>query len=245
MYNAGQNITVNYDIENIKKFPDVLQDTEDVVITEKIHGTFCQVIFLPESFGTQHPDHFRIETEHGVGYIAVSSKGMGAQGLCFKHNERNAGNAYLRATKPHWNNIVTRFLQEKIVAPVAICGEVFGDGVQDLKYGLTGGKIDFRVFDMYVGTRGSGEYLDYDTMAGIANDIGLETVPLLYCGKFNKQLLESYAQHTKSVFDEKQIREGVVIKPTVERYDQQLGRAILKSINEDYLLRKGNVTEFN
>ena len=40
------------------------------------------------------------------------------------------------------------------------------------------------------------------------------------------------------------MREGVVIKPTTEREDMFLGRVILKSKADRYLLRKGNSTEF-
>lgn len=245
MYNAGTDFTVNYDIENIKAWPDVITEYDEVVMTEKLHGTFCQVIFIPEMFGGDNTEHFRMETERGVGYIAVSSKGMGAKGLCFKHNERNANNAYLRATTPYWKNIVDHCVRTGMNVPVIICGEVFGDGVQDLKYGMTGGKIEFRVFDIYVGKRGSGQYLSFGDMERAAQVMDLQVVPVLYKGPFKKSALEMYAQHTKSVFDEKQIREGVVIKPTIELRHDQLGRVILKSINEDYLLRKGNATEFN
>ena len=35
------------------------------------------------------------------------------------------------------------------------------------------------------------------------------------------------------------MREGVVIRPTEERYVDRLGRLILKLVSEEYLLRKG------
>lgn len=38
VFNAGSHLTVNYDIENIKAYPTVLQEDEEVVITEKLHG---------------------------------------------------------------------------------------------------------------------------------------------------------------------------------------------------------------
>ncbi len=44
--------------------------------------------------------------------------------------------------------------------------------------------------------------------------------------------------------EEANIREGVVIRPTEERRELELGRVILKSVSEKYLLRK-NATEFN
>lgn len=44
--------------------------------------------------------------------------------------------------------------------------------------------------------------------------------------------------------NETNIREGIVIKPIFERVDFSLGRVVLKSVSEEYLLRKGG-TEFN
>lgn len=44
--------------------------------------------------------------------------------------------------------------------------------------------------------------------------------------------------------DKKQIREGVVVKSAVEARSPHYGRKIAKSVSEAYLLRKGNVTEF-
>ncbi len=35
------------------------------------------------------------------------------------------------------------------------------------------------------------------------------------------------------------VREGVVVKPLVERWDQEVGRVFLKQPGEGYLLRKG------
>jgi hypothetical protein len=49
----------------------------------------------------------------------------------------------------------------------------------------------------------------------------------------------------KTTFDGAHIREGIVMKPTKERVEPELGRVILKSVSEAYLLRKGNITEYN
>lgn len=38
VYNAGKRLTVPFDVENLKKYPDVFVDGEEVVMTEKIHG---------------------------------------------------------------------------------------------------------------------------------------------------------------------------------------------------------------
>lgn len=61
----GCNYTIKFDIENIKKYPDIFEPGEYVVITEKLHGTWC-------CFGS-HPDY---------PYI-VTSKGLSGRGLIF------------------------------------------------------------------------------------------------------------------------------------------------------------------
>ena len=56
--------TLHYDIENFKKYPDALRAGEPVVITEKLHGSWCCLGW--------HPDHGPI----------VTSKGMSDRGPC-------------------------------------------------------------------------------------------------------------------------------------------------------------------
>src|SRR5688572_19836397 len=46
-YAAGPERCMKYDIENFKAYPEVLQAGEPVVFSEKIHGTWCQVGYLP------------------------------------------------------------------------------------------------------------------------------------------------------------------------------------------------------
>ena len=72
LFVAGPTRTIRYDIENIKRFPDVLKEGEPVRITEKIHGTFCCIGIM--SLADAHPEH---------GRLIVSSKGLGSQGLAF------------------------------------------------------------------------------------------------------------------------------------------------------------------
>ncbi|MGI0076350.1 MAG: RNA ligase (ATP) [Nitrosopumilaceae archaeon] len=246
LYNAGQAITVNYDVENIKNWPDVIGEGEPVQITEKLHGILCQIICVPfVGVGVDPSEHLLVSGDsHRRRYIGVASKGLGAAGLCFKHNDANKNNVYLRATQKYWEGIANGLSQMQITSNVVILGEVFGDGIQDLKYGMKN-EIGFRVFDIYVGRRGLGRYLSCSELNIWCTWMHLEWVPVLYRGPFSKALLEQHTQHTKSTFDSNQVREGVVIKSLSEREVPELGRVSLKSINEDYYLRRGTITEFN
>lgn len=242
VYSAGSHVGVKYDIENIKKFPDVFQEGEEIQATEKIHGTFCQICVMPVTPENHHDDHFlirNIDTGYQA-YVAITSKGMGNDGLFLKNNEKNANNIYVRTARKYFAALT----QVEVLEQFTICGEVFGNGVQDLTYGYKQGETDFRLFDVYLGRRGIGAWLDDDALELFVNQYEVPRVPVLYRGPFKKEVIEQFAQNTKSVFDANQVREGVVIKPVVERHHPSIGRVVLKSINEKYLTRK-NATEFN
>ncbi len=249
VYNGGTNIGVNYDVENIKNYSNVLQEGEQVQITEKIHGTNFQVVVLPIKPEYHHEEHLFRQYEHdpdATGYIAVSSKGQGGKGLFLKHNKENENNVYLKTTYPIYsyliNALITRFNNETFT----VVGEIYGSGIQDLTYGMTNNEKSFRVFDVYVGERGRGRWLEDSELDDFCAATNIKRVPVLYRGPYSKELVNELSQHTKSVFDSKQIREGVVIKAVPERtFHNGQCRVSLKLLNEDYLTRKGQTTEFN
>lgn len=221
--------TISYDIENIKKYPDVFKDGEEVIFTEKIHGTWC-------CFGF-HPD---------VDSPIITSKGLSAKGLVFKLNENNLNNLYVKMfNNLNLNNETIIERAKKVFGddtPFYILGEIYGKGVQDLVYDE---ELSFRMFDVYVGEPGSGEYLNPHDAAHLADSINIDCVPLLYHGSYSKNAVEFYTNGNEMVSGkEKHIREGIVIKPIRERKHPELGRVILKSVSEAYILRKGG-TEYN
>ncbi len=225
--------TLSYDIENVKKYPDVLVEGEDVIMTEKLHGTWC-------CFGF-HPG---VKESH-----IITSKGLSGQGLAFKVNERNKDNLYIRALDGTANASGANVIDRAMGfwgggAPFYILGEVYGAGVQKgFGYGLE--KPGFRVFDIYWGNPGQGEYADAEMLETLCTALEVERVPELYRGAFSKaKMLELTHGKESASGKETNMREGVVVRPLHERYDLELGRVILKSISEEYLLRKGG-TEYN
>lgn len=246
VYNAGMDITYNYDIENFKWYPDVLVDGEQVQFTEKLHGTFCQLIYLPLSI--LEPDeidtHIRITGDTYDCCFAIASKGMGSEGLCFVWGDPNESNVYQRAVYNHLPTIASVLDPLNFDHPVMIMGEVFGAGIQDLHYGMKN-EFSYRIFDVYVGYRGQGNFVDDEALDKICDLFGVPRVPVVYRGPFSKEIMLQYTNYCKSELDQGQMREGIVIKPVIERRDASLGRVVLKSINEEYLLRKNkNATEY-
>lgn len=234
VYNGGPSRTVKYDIENYKRFPDILEEGEPVIITEKIHGTFVCIGIL--SGDDIHPEY---------GMLAVSSKGLGARGQVFKPAaEENKNNLYLGvAKKIIGDNPYLAFKDRTIF----ILGEIFGSGVQDLSYGYhskTDGEIGFRFFDIVTVEDGERVYLSDDELETVASTYDLERVPVLYRGPFSEEILKELTDGKETVSGaEKHIREGVVVRPLVERQDDRIGRVQLKSVSEAYLTRRGG-TEY-
>lgn len=226
--------TLSYDIENYKKYPDILVEGEDVIMTEKIHGTWC-------CFG-YHPA-LANET-----YI-IASKGLSGQGLAFKVNEANKNNLYIRALDGTANANGANVLDRAMGFwgggnAFYILGEVYGPGVQK-GFGYGAVKPQFRVFDIYWGYPHAGEYADADILERLCLALEVEKVPEVYRGPFSRDTMMDVTQGREIVSgNEVNMREGVVVRPFKERRDYVLGRVILKSVGEEYLLRKGG-TEYN
>lgn len=232
---AGLDRCFRYDIENVKRHPDVLIDGEEVVFTEKCHGVLAVFGVMPESM--------RDETE---GDFLISSKGLFAQGICFKQNEENAHNIYVRIAKRFDIRAkMTEVFYEALASgfPVYVLGEVIG--VQDLRYGVSINKdetLAFRIFDIRVGL--GSKFMAEDALNSTCERLGIPRVPILYRGPFSKELMRTYSEGLETVSGQGlHMREGIVVCTATERQDSSLpacsGRVKLKSISEAYLLRVG------
>lgn len=232
LYSAGFDRCMRYDIENIKRYPGTIAPGERVIFTEKLHGTWCQLGVIPQALAGEE------------GRLVVTSKGLGSKGLAFKPGSpANLHNLYLRVAR-HLG--IEQRLGERDEA-VFVLGEVFGSGVQDLGYGASTRQdesLGFRVFDVYEGLAGHGRYLDHDELEAFCTKYELERVPILYEGPFSREVLLEMTDGPETVSGEgAHMREGLVVRPVVERRDEVIGRVQLKSISEDYLLRRGG-TEY-
>ncbi|MGW2702182.1 RNA ligase (ATP) [Streptomyces sp. NPDC001340] len=212
------------DIENIQRFPDIFTAGEDVVLTEKLHGSACLLTYLA--------DEDRLH---------VSSKGFGAKSLALKEDPRNL---YWRAVRGHGVAEVAARLAERLGARrIGIFGEVYGAGVQDLTYGADGRRetLGYAAFDVSAEIDGTVRWLD----AAELLDGELPLVPRLFSGPYDIERVLEFASGRETMSGRGlHLREGVVIRPLVERYSGVTGgRAIAKAVSPAYLTRKGG-TEY-
>jgi RNA ligase (TIGR02306 family) len=225
------------DIENVRSFPDLFVDGEEVVFTEKIHGKNCRLGL--------------VRTEGGWTFMAGS------------HNQRRKEFDAKGRRSQFWQVLtepVRELLRHVAATPdpawgasapndVVLFGEIFGSGVQDLWYGLENGRFDLRAFDLAV----NGKYLDLDVKVELFERFGVGRVPVLYRGPFSWAKVEEHVSGPTTLCPPEKAgkfkgREGIVITPVRERAvataAKVFDRLILKAISFEYLERKGG-TEYH
>jgi RNA ligase (TIGR02306 family) len=220
------------DVENIKRFPGVFEPGEPVEATEKVHGTCCCVTYVPRT-----------------GELFVTSKGLGSRWLGLVDGERNL---YWRAVRRFGLRDAAAALAWKRGADrVALFGEVYGAGVQDLHYGADAGRdttVGFALFDAAVDCGGEVAYLRPSEFREAAEELFPEVplVPVLYSGLYDYGRLNALATGRESVSGrEAHLREGLVVRAVSGRHSEVLGgRAIAKFVSDDYLTRSGAATEY-
>lgn len=208
-------------IENINNYPDILSATDYVIITEKEHGTNLR-------YGkVQHPN------EAGEPEF---------QWMAGSHNVRRKFSEDCKYWTLHkyekYQNFVN-FLVDEFKQDVILFGELIGEGVQDMHYGLIGVN-EVHLFDISIG----GKYLDYPAFRKYCSMFDVKTVNVLFEGYYSPAVVKELTDGPTTLCPADKApkfkgREGIVIRLNEERHDRKVGRIIFKSISADYLARKG------
>lgn len=202
------------DIENLRHYFNIFTPGESVVVTEKIHGQTLRFGILSD--GDEKT------------FVAGSSR------LQRRRPESCKSSAFWYLAE---NENVMSLLDSlsKRYSQVILYGESYGPGIQNLHYDANSRK--FRLFDIMVDNK----YLDNAELFVLAELHNVETVPVLYCGAYDFDLIADLAEKP-SVLNRDQIKEGVVIKPLRERNNPKIGRVVLKYISNQYLFN-GKVSD--
>ena len=183
------------DIENYNNYPNVIQIGEEVIITEKLHGT-----------------NFRVANIDGEIHV-------GSHNVNLKEDPDNL----------YWKCYLASDIKNILYPGMMVYGEIYGLGVQKkTHYGEPVPTI--RVFDITQ----NGKYEDWDFVETICHQNNIPLVPILYKGPWSEDLTE-LRNGNSTLADH--IREGVVVKTTIERYERKTHRAIVKLISEKFALK--------
>jgi RNA ligase (TIGR02306 family) len=201
------------DVENLRNFPAIFTEGEDVVATEKVHGTNCRVGLIEGEWmaGSMEVRRQRPDTDAGL-----------------------AANTYwFPTTLP-----AVRALIESFAArghrQIILFGEVYGSKIQNLHYGAVG-RYGFAAFDLLV----DGRYLNADDFATACSTHNVPIAPVVYRGPFSPDAIRSASAGRTTFHGADHVREGLVVRPALERTDPKLGRVILKYLSDEYLFAKG------
>lgn len=222
-------LPVYTDIAGLRAHPNLLREGEEVVITEKIHGECARYVY---GNGRLYAGS-RVAWKDPAGepFGGVPGKPLHehswwevARRLKLEERLRDLRYAYRLPN--------TDMQSAAIQADVGIFGEVYGN-VPDMKYDGRSDQRGLRLFDaMRVSTR---TYMDHDEFVDVAKALDLSTAPVLYRGPWTRDL-RALAEGNSTFAGH--VREGLVVKPVHERFDETVGRVILKLHGEGYHLRK-------
>lgn len=111
---------VRFDVENLKKYPDVFEPMEEVVATTKMLGT-CMITGVFPDFS--EPYLFGHNQN-----IYVISKEFSHKEMTFMNTEENNGNVYVKALKDMLNvqYYAIDLYSRKIGKPIHVLGELVG-----------------------------------------------------------------------------------------------------------------------
>jgi len=221
-------------IENWKWYPTLFDSTEEVVVTEKIHGTNFRCGYIPYCANTWWKKVLKFlhltpqyEFVYGSHNVQLQNK--------LRYKGYYSNNVYLKIAKQYNLESVLKNFPGFVVY-----GEIYGDRIQKgYNYGCGTGEHKLVVFDVMH----DGSYLDFPVFSVFCNLRRLPMAPVVYHGPYDGDKILSLTKGNSVLCPEQRVREGVVVKPLKEQITF-MGRKILKVISDDYLLNNDN-TDFH
>lgn len=224
--NPNPNFSKYTSIENIKNYNKVFEPADEVVITEKIHGTNFRagwVKFDSNTLWKKFKGLLRLNPKYEFVYGSHNVQ-LSQQLLYSGWYDKNV----------YADKVVTHNLKEKLGPGQTVYGEIYGPNIQKgYGYGLKNGQTKLIIFDVMQDKK----YLDHTGVRMFATLHSLDIVPTLYEGKISGVDLNWVVGGKSALCPDQKVREGVVIR-SKEEARCHMGRKILKAINPEYLLKE-------
>lgn len=213
------------DLANFKNYPGLFHDEDEVVITEKIHGTNFRAGWVPFTPNTLWRKFLKLigwapewQFVFGSRRVQISEK--------FSYDGYYAKNVYAEA-------VMKYDLKRLIPKGMLVFGEIYGPTIQKgYNYGLKDERC-LVVFDLMNSVDGT--YLNATEFEAKMAELKLPKVPVLFRGQFQKAPIKMCIEGASVMAPEQKVREGCVIK-SVSEEPCYIGRKLLKAINAEYLL---------
>lgn len=216
-----------YDIESIRKFVASLEEGEEIVLTEKIHGANAGFAHDSSKLWVKSRNFYK------RGDIPVPIR---------DESGTIVGEQIVESTDQWWEVARRIKLEEKLVLypGLVFFGELYGQ-VKGFRYDaeIVNGRLNPRIRFFDIWDTKTMRYLDYDDHCVVCCDLGLDMAPELYRGPWlGKEKMYPFAEG-KTTLGGKHVREGFVLRTAKERFCERLGgRMQVKLVGEGYNLQK-------
>lgn len=239
---------------NIKWEPYAFTEDNDVWISEKIHGSNWRAGYLPYSAPSVSPLDFKsfkgffssLKTTFSTIWENIKVKLDLVPKFEFCYGS-NTVQRQKKSTSPTWYGsdiyaeMCHRFdLKNKLknYPGIVLYGEIYGPNVQKgYHYGLKDGEKDLIIFDMMFQSETEHFWLGLEEAQYIADQLGLKFVPILYKGKWNREIAEGLVGGNSVFAPSQKVREGIVVKHSDIR---DSNRKKIKIINPEYTMKEAN-----
>lgn len=205
---------VKYDLENFRKYANMLPLETEVSITEKIHGANARYCFT-----------------NGRMYAGSRTQWRRSPGT-YEHADGRA----IDVPDCEWWRAIAQYPEIREWCENnpdhVLYGEIFGPGIQgkDFSYGLADGQVGFKAFDVLK----HGFWLPVpEFKALVPESLRVPNVTSAHLGDIKDKLAELAEKPSFAGG----LREGIVIKPMVEMYSPLIGRMALKFVSDSYLAK--------
>jgi RNA ligase (TIGR02306 family) len=280
IFRSGKGVSIHYnnphfhkytDIDNIKKHPKVLKESERVVATVKMHGTnfrcgwvkkqnykkslWRKVKDLASYLWNGYEKEIIIDEDAQEFLVGSHKKTRYAKKdaeldkdlywrAAIKYNLKELAKNMaemlhlheLDRLKKAFSNFEIDHIYKESPYDIIIYAEIIGPKIQKgYDYGIEEGDIEIRIFDI----KYNGQYINWGDVQFLCLDNKLPCAHSIYEGEWYPDLVKE-AEVVDEYNGRKFTREGIVIKPIKERWDEECGRVIFKALNPAYLLDKTN-----
>lgn len=239
---------------NIKWEPHAFTEENEVWISEKIHGSNWRAGYLPYSTPAIAVPYFK----SFKGFFRSLKPTFATLWENVKHGLRltpkfefcygsNTVQRQKRTKSPTWYGadiyaeMCHRFdLKRKLkdYPGYVLYGEIYGPSVQKgYHYGLENDAKGLVIFDIMYQSKDKQVWLSLDEAQNFCENLGLDFVPILYTGKWNKEIAESFVAGNSVFAPTQKVREGIVVKNDDLL---TLNRKKIKIINPEYTMKEAN-----
>jgi RNA ligase (TIGR02306 family) len=218
-------------LSHFKNYPELFEEGEDVVITEKIHGTNFRAGWAPMVV-----DSVWKKIKKFFGFLPKWEFVVGSHQVQINMAKNWKG---FYPTNVYAETVRFYDLEAKIPLGHIVYGEIYGGGIQKgYTYGCPENIQKLAIFDVLVSSGSSADlqgYTSWGAVKALAELINVPTVPVIYEGPYFKASVPKWESGVSLVSEAQKHREGCVVKPQVEQVCW-IGRKVLRSINPEYLL---------